>query len=146
MRSLRSAPSSVGERGRGEAELIARETYRRLAACPSRRCNGIVTTNGAPPGACNVRTGRRPYVSESLLLCGFPDRPPAGGDALQAGLDPGVQLFGERGIPELRRLGLAVAFRPPDELDECPCLGGIAVGLVDQQPREAGDGVRLGTR
>src|ERR1041385_743855 len=143
MRSLRSAPSSDGERGGGEA-VIARETYRRPTACPSRRCNGIVTTQGAPPGACDSAPGGGPYVSESLLLCGFPDRSPAGGDALQAGLDPGVQLFGERGIPQLRRLGLAVAFGPPDKLDERPCLGGVAVALVDQQPREARDRIRLG--
>src|SRR5216684_3071301 len=126
MRSLRSALRREGRL------VIAPETYRRLTDCPSRRCNGIVTTNGAPPDACKSAPGGGPYVSESQLLCGFPDRSPAGRDALQAGFNPGVQLFGQRRIAELRRFRLTVALRPPDELDQCACLGGVAIGLMHQ--------------
>src|SRR5712692_4596040 len=93
--------------GNARAKLVsAPETYRRLTDCPSRRCNGIVTTNGAPPDACKSAPGGGPYVSESKLLCGFPDRSPAGRDALQAGFNPGVQLFGQRRIAQLRRFRL----------------------------------------
>src|SRR2546426_12191338 len=125
MRSLRS-----GRRRDGRL-VIAPETYRRLTDCPSRRCNGIVTTNSAPPDACKAHGGG-PYVSDSLLLCGFPDRSPTGHDALQAGLNPGMQLFGQRRIAQLRGFRLTVALRPPDEVDQCACLGGVAIGLMHQ--------------
>src|SRR6266403_122921 len=107
MRSLRSLPRSDCQRdGVVSAELIAPETYRRLMESPSQRCNGIVTTKWPPPDASESASGGGlcAYVSE--LLCCFPDRPPAGRDALQAGLDPGAQLLRQRRVTDLRRLGL----------------------------------------
>src|SRR5262245_23738013 len=114
---------SIGRLGR---EVIGRrKTYRRPMESPSQRCNGCVTT-------------------KSLLRRGaFPDRAAVGHDALQAGLAPGPEFLGERRVPELRSLGLAVVFSPPHELDERPALGGIVVCLVNEQPREARDGVGL---
>src|SRR6266566_8220099 len=106
MRSLRSLP----RRGL----VIAPETYRRSMDCPSQRCNGIVTERRAPPGdnsAC---------LQDCATACG---------DALEARLNPGAQLPGQRRIAELRRLRLALGLRPPDELDERSGLGRIGVRL-----------------
>src|SRR6185295_4813027 len=75
MRSLRSRLRRDRQRG---GLVIARETYRRLTDCPSRRCNGIVTTNGQPPDARNGAPGgclcRRKRSYSAAFQTG---RPPA---------------------------------------------------------------------
>src|SRR5437667_12415047 len=114
MRSLRSLP----RRGL----VIAPETYRRSMDCPSQRCNGIVTERRAPPGdnsAC---------LQDCATACG---------DALEARLNPGAHLPGQRRIAQLRRSRLALAFRPPDEVHQRPRLLRVALALVHQQAGDA---------
>src|SRR5205085_5475773 len=80
-----------GGLARSEDSSSRGETYRRLTDCPSRRCNGIVTTKGSPPADCAAGGGpyvRIPYYS-----------------ALKTGRPPAMTVFKRAWIQGRRSLG-----------------------------------------
>src|SRR5262249_28959887 len=83
-------------------------------------------------------------ISPSSL--GGQQRSPGIRDLLQLCLDLLHDGRGERRVEERGRMLLPVVDRPPQELHERTTLGFVLLILVDEQPREARDGIGLLTR
>src|SRR6266566_1681681 len=131
--------------GSASASSVSTSLYMRsLRSAPLSACHSVETLDlwagGAGRGSSgSERIGRLRRRFSSHCAGGSPDR-------LQAGLNPGPQLLGQWGVAELDRLRLAIVLHPPDELHQRAGLRGIAIGLVDEQPREARCGIRLRAR
>src|SRR2546426_558858 len=130
-RSATFVPRSARQRGSGAATGSIGTVV--MGRNVSSLCHETVT-----PGQKNTPRRRiPPYGGErqsdgGLPSCRRPDRLTAGGDRLQAGLDPWPQLPGQRRVAE--RLGppLTLGLRPPDELPKPPRLRG-GVGVLSGQ-------------
>src|SRR2546427_173635 len=141
-RSATFVPRSARQRGWGAATGSIGTVV--MGRNVSSLCHETVTPGRKqhPPQAHTAVRGER-QSDGGLPSCRRPDRLTAGGDRLQAGLDPRPQLLGQRRVAERLGLRLTLGLGPPDELHQRAGLRGVVVFLAEQEPREACDGIRL---
>src|SRR5437867_9694892 len=130
-------PATSTTTARPAARVISRKPR-----SPKRRRARRAPTSGGRAGVAAPASAARPKTTAISSLHGQ-QRPALVHDLAKLGLDLLHHRRRQRRIEQIGGVLLAVVSRPPEEVDHGLALHLVRLLAVDEQPREAGDGVRV---